>query len=77
MNMIQFNRDGKPYDVFFNIDFQKKLVDNIVVTNGGLAGTPLAISENDRLAIRRQIEYEVALELLDEALADRQNALKN
>lgn len=76
MNMIQFNRDGQPYDVFFHVDFQKKLVDNIVVTNGGLAGTSLTISEDDREAIRRQIEYEIAIELLDTALGDK-NLLKN
>ncbi len=77
MNMIQFNRDGKPYDVFFHVDFQKKLVDNIVVTCGGLAGDKLTISESDRDTIKRQIEYEIAIELLDDALADRKNLLKN
>lgn len=76
MNMIQFNRDGQPYDVFFNIDFQKKLVDNITVTAGGINGTPLVLSDIDRQSIKMQIEYEIALELLDNQLAKDVNSLK-
>ena len=72
MNLLSFQHNGSPVDVFFDIDWKTSKITNVEVTSGGLAPNAqrVHLTDDDRAGLIDAIVAEVAI-LTVEAAAMR------